>query len=136
MKNWKKKKAKLKFAIRHIVVHQTGTKPGVVLRELDKLPYHYVITKAGKLVNVRPMKRTDRTIEVALSGGMDRYGNHMDGRTEAQKETLFNTLVMLTESFPDAQIVGADELYVYGFPNPSFNIKVWLGNYIPAFLAA
>lgn len=137
MKNWKKKKQKKdNFAIKFIVVHQTGTKPGVVLREMDKLPYHYVITKSGKLVNVKPLKHTDRTIEVALSGGMDSYGNHMDGRTEAQKETLFNTLVLLTESFDDAMIIGADELYVYGFPNPGFNIKAWLANYIPAFLAA
>lgn len=136
MKNWKKKQKKNKFAIKYIVVHQTGTKPGVVLRELDKLPYHYVITKAGKLVNVQPMKPSGCTIEVALSGGMDSYGNHMDGRTEAQKETLFNTLVMLTEAYPDAEIIGADELYVYGFPNPGFNIKAWLQNYIPAFLVA
>jgi hypothetical protein len=129
-KNWKKKQQK--FDVKYIVVHKTGTKPGVVLKELDKLPYHYVITKAGKLLNLKPLKAMDSTIEIALSGGMDRHGNHIDGRTEEQNETLFNSLVMLVEAFPDAMIVGADELYVYGFSNPGFDIKSWLHSYIPA----
>ena len=125
-----------KTKVKYIVVHQTGTKPGVVLRDLNKLPYHYVITKAGRLINLRPVKPSDGTVEVALSGGLDSYGNHMDGRTQAQKDTLFLTLSMLADTFPDAIIIGADELYVYGFPNPGFNVNIWLGNYIAAFLAA
>lgn len=138
-KNWKKQQKRQKqqqFDVKHIVVHKTGTKPGVVLKELDKLPYHYIVTKAGKLLNLRPLKAKESTIEIALSGGMDKHGNHIDGRTEEQNETLFNTLVMLVEAFPDAKIKGADELYIYGFSNPGFDIKSWLASYIPAVLFA
>jgi N-acetylmuramoyl-L-alanine amidase len=133
----KKKKAKVqKFNIRYIVVHMTGTKPGVAIKELDKLPYHYLITQGGRLINVKPLQPLDGTIEVALSGGLDKKGKHVDTRTELQEETLFNTLVMLTEAYPEATIMGADEVYPYGFANPGFDIKSWLNNYIPAFLQA
>jgi hypothetical protein len=124
------------FDIKFIVVHQTATKPGVVLRDMDKLPYHYIITKSGKLLNLNPVKADDFTIEVALSGGMDSFGNHMDGRTEAQKRTLFSALAMLAVAFPEATIVGADELYVYGFPNPGFNVQKWMAHFIDSLIAA
>lgn len=152
MENWKTKKAKMKyrktvaarkkeakaqrFDIKHIAVHKTGTRPGVAIKNLDKLPYHYLITMGGKLINVKPLFPSDETIEVALSGGLDKKGKHVDSRTEEQNETLFNTLVMLNEAFPDAKIVAANELYVFGFANPGFDIKDWLNDYIPAFLQA
>jgi len=134
MKNWKKNAKKKKFDIRYFVVHKTGTRPGVALKELDKLPYHYLITKTGKLINLKPLKPTDGTIEVAISGGVDLHGNHVDSRTEGQNETLFNALVMLVEAFPAAKIMNADELYVYGFANPGFDARSWAHSYIPVFL--
>lgn len=135
MKNCKIKRSR-RFAIKYIVIHKTGTKPGVALKDLDALPYHYIVTKGGKLINIRPLQPTDGTIEIAISGGVDRHGNQVDGRTEEQNETLFNSLVMLVESFPSAKIVGADELYIYGFSNPGFDVKSWIHSYIPAFLQA
>jgi hypothetical protein len=139
MKSWKqfkKEKAQIdgKFNVRYIVVHTTGTKTS--LNELDKLPYHYLITKAGKLINLRPLQSHEGTIEVAYAGGLNGKGIHKDTRTEQQKITLFNTLVLLSESFPEANIVGADELYVYGFANPGFNVREWLVSYLPTFLQA
>lgn len=138
MKCLRKKRTpkKQKFNIRYIVVHTTGTRPGVVMRELDKLPYHYLITQGGRLINIKPLQLTDGTIEVAMSGGLDKHGNHVDKRSERQNETLFNTLVMLTEAYPDATIKSADELYLYGFPNPGFHVRGWIHNYIPLFLQA
>ena len=138
MKCLRKKRTpkKKKFNIRYIVVHTTGTKPGVAIKELDKLPYHYLITQGGRLINIKPLQPLDGSIEVALSGGLNKKGNHVDTRTGAQEDTLFNTLVMLTEAYPEATIVGADELYVYGFSNPGFDVKNWLNDYIPAFLQA
>ncbi len=132
----KRKAKKQQFNIRYIVVHTTGTKPGVVLNELDKLPYHYLITKGGKLINLNPLQAKDGTIEIALSGGMDKKGNHVDTRTDAQSETLFNTLVMLSEAYPAAFLKGADEMYKYAFANPAFNLKEWLNSYVPVFLEA
>lgn len=153
MESWKKKKAKMKnrkmiapgrqkeakvqrFDVKYIAVHKTGTRPGVAIKNLDKLPYHYLITMGGKLINVKPLLPVDGVIEVALSGGVDKKGKQVDSRTEEQNETLFNTLIMLNEAFPEAKIVGANELYVFGFDNPGFDIAIWLNSYIPAFLQA
>ena len=121
---------------RHIVVHSTGTRQDMQVRELDKLAYHFLITKSGRLINIRPLSHSNGKIEVAWLGGLDKRGRHVDNRTEEQKETLFNTLVVLSEQFPLASIVGADELYVYGFANPGFDIKIWLKSYLPPFLQA
>ncbi|OSZ78127.1 hypothetical protein CAP35_07640 [Chitinophagaceae bacterium IBVUCB1] len=139
MKSWKKFKKKKKqesslFNIRYIVVHSTGTR--TALHELDKLPYHYLITKTGKLINLRPLQAHEGTIEVALTGGIDKSGIHTDTRTPQQNDTLFNTLVLLNESFPEAKIVGANEVYVYGFKNPGFEVREWLCDYLPSFLPA
>lgn len=154
MENWKVKQKKMKerkmktrktkerkmeaqqFNIRYIAVHKTGTKPGVAIKELDSLPYHYLITRGGRLINVKALLPLDGTIEVALSGGLDKKGNHVDNRTDEQNDTLFNTLVMLTEAFPEAKIVAANELYVFGFPNPGFDVRSWVHDYIPNFLQA
>ena len=54
--------------------------------------------------------------------------------TKEQNEALFGTLVMLTEFFPKARIVGADKIYVYNHVNPGFDVKEWLGEFIPEFL--
>jgi hypothetical protein len=122
--------------ISYIVVHSTGTKPDMLLSDLDKLPYHYLITKAGKLLNLKPVQSTDGTIEIALVGGLDREGNRVDCRTPQQDETLFNTLVLVTERYLEAKIMAADKLYVYSFPNPGFNVQQWIASYIPEFLRA
>lgn len=122
--------------IRYIVVHTTATKPDMPLSGLEKLPYHYVITKGGKLLSLRPVDAHDGTIEVALLGGLNFEGNHVDDRTSYQSETLFNTLVLLSERFPEARIKGADRLYVYPYPNPGFSVQGWLGEYLPSFLMA
>jgi N-acetylmuramoyl-L-alanine amidase len=136
MKFFRKKLRKKKFDIRFIVVHTTATRPGVAIKNLDELPYHFLVTKGGKLINLKPLRAADTAIEIALSGGLDRRGKHMDTKTQQQADTLFNTLVMVTEAYPDAQIVGADQLYPYGFANPGFDVKQWLADYIPAFLLA
>lgn len=122
--------------IRYIVIHSTVTKPDMLLSELDHLPYHYLITKAGKLLNLKPVKVSDGTIEVALIGGLDKDGNRVDCRTHRQNEVLFNTLVQLSERYPQSKIVGADKLYVYSFANPGFDVQSWIAGYTPDFLQA
>lgn len=119
--------------VRYIVVHCTGTRR-MLVNEMDKLPYHFVITRAGRLINLKPIAPTDGTVELAWLGGLDKNGRHVDNRTGEQNETLFNTLLVLTEKFDEAEIVGADKLYVYGHPNPGFDLKAWLNDYIPTFL--
>jgi hypothetical protein len=122
--------------IQHIAVHSTGTTPHAQIKELDKLPYDFLITRGGKLLNLRPIAQGATLIELAWAGGLDREGNRVDNRTEAQNEAMFETLVCLSDRFPKAKIVPADELQTYLFPNPGFDLRAWLGAYIPAVLAA
>ena len=110
--------------IRHIVVHSTATRR-MLVNDMDKLPYHFLVTRGGKLLNLKPRAVTDTTIEVAWLGGLDRRGRHVDNRTEQQNETLFTTLVLLSERYGEAHIVAADELYVYGHANPGFDRIGW-----------
>lgn len=126
-------KTKEPRAITHIVVHCTGTDPVQVIN-LRHLPYHFVVTSQGQLVNIRPVRRDNTKVTIAWLGGMDDAGHHTDNRTEPQKETLFNTLVLLSERFPEARIIGADQSATCPFPNPGFDLKKWLAEYIPAFL--
>ncbi len=121
--------------ITHIVVHCTGTGPMQVV-DLGHLPYHFVVTGQGKLVNIRPVQRNNARVKIAWLGGIDETGSCTDNRTEVQKETLFSTLVLLTERFPEAKIVGADQLRKTDIPNPGFDVKKWLAEYIPAFMEA
>ena len=124
-----------KQIVTHIVLHSTGTHPDTLV-DTTQQPFHFAVTQAGKLVNIRQVDTATSEISIAWIGGLDNEGNHVDNRTEPQKETLFNTLVLLSEYFPEATIIGADELNAYDFPNPGFNIKEWLRSYIPAFLDA
>lgn len=130
----RRRAAFLRHNIRYIAVHSTGTKPDMLLSDLDQLPYHFLITKAGKLLNLKPVTPKDGTIELALVGGLDKAGNRVDCRTARQNETLFNTLVKLCDSYPQAKITAADKLYVYSHSNPGFDLQHWLTDYVPYFL--
>lgn len=122
--------------VENIVIHSTGTRKNMQVRELDKLPYHFLITQSGRIINIRPIAKTDTTVELALLGGLDITGKHVDDRTPEQNDTLFNTIIALVEQFPRCNILGADSLYPYGFANPGFDVKKWLGKYIPPCLKA
>lgn len=121
---------------RHIVVHCTGTRPDMKVKELDRRPYHYLITRSGRLLQLQAVRKRQKTVELAWLGGLDKDGIHTDNRTDSQKETLFTTLVLLTERYPGAEIVPASQHRKYGFPNPGFDIRQWLREFIPAVLAA
>ncbi len=124
-----------KMNVQRIAVHCTGTRR-ISVNELNKLPYHYLVTASGKLLPVKPLSCEDLIINVAWLGGRDKHGNSVDNRTEQQNQTLFTTLVLLTEQYVDAKIIGADECHQYGYPNPGFDVKTWLGSFVPAFLLA
>jgi hypothetical protein len=133
--NQKQNKVAANGNILYIAVHNTNTAPLKQIRDLDNLPYHYLITRSGKLLNLRPVSKESTVIDVAWVGGMDKQGNHVDNRMEVQSDTLFNTLVWLTVRFPNAKISPADKLSVYDYPNPGFDITAWLNEYVPSFLA-
>ena len=122
--------------IRHIVIHSTTTVPNCTVHDLSNVPYHYVITKRGKVLKFREIESKNTCIEIAYLGGLNRAGKHCDNRTAAQNDGLFRVLVQLTDFFPKATIIGADKIYVYSHANPGFDIKSWLNDYIPEFLQA
>ena len=133
MKTIKKNSRRTRVA--RIVVHCTGTRPGMRLKQVDALPYHYLVTQGGKLLNLKPVKDV-RKIEIAWLGGLDKFGRHVDNRTPAQSETLFISLLRLTEHNPRVRITAADQLYPYGFDNPGFDLMKWLDDYIANILQA
>ena len=120
-----------KFNIRYIVVHSTKTLP----EELYiSIPYHYIIHCNGNIEKSKKLSVTDACIQIAYLGGVNNEKEIQDTRTDVQSEALFNQIICLTERFPDAKIVGANE--VFGEMNyPGFNVKDWLKNYTPQILA-
>lgn len=123
-----------KHKMKYIVVHSTGTN---IRQTIDhsKMPYHFIITLSGRLLNLNQVDAKDGCVDVAYVGGIDKKGTMQDTRTVIQCECMFNTLVLLSEQFPDARIVGADELYGLK-ERPGFNVKSWLQEYVPVMLLA
>jgi len=120
-----------KFNIRYIVVHSSKTLP----EELYILiPYHYIIHRNGKIEKGKKLSVTDACIQIVYLGGVNKEMQVTDTRTNTQTDSLFNQLIVLSERFPEARIVGADE--VFGETNnPGFDVKDWLKNYTPKILA-
>ena len=119
-----------------IVVHTTGTAPSQSIKELDQFPYHYLVTRGGRVIRLRKVGETENRIEVALLGGADKHGKRRDDRTEEQNDALFNLLITLFNRRPEATVVGADEVYVYPYANPGFKVQDWLVDYLPTIIKA
>lgn len=130
---YNKRNVKQSHNIRYIVVHCTATRR-MLVNEMDKLPYHFLITRAGKPVFLNAIRPTDGTIEIAWLGGLDKNGKHVDNRTPEQEHCLCYMLLALTGILGDAEVKAADELYRCEFPNPGFDLKAWLDDYMPVYL--
>jgi len=117
----------MKQNIRYIVVHSTHTLPTELYQSLS---YHYIIHRNGKVVTGKELTASDGCILVAYVGGIDKGRKVCDTKTSEQSESLFNKLITLSEKYPEAKIVSADE--VFGKENfPGFNVKEWIKNFIP-----
>lgn len=123
-----------KHNMRYIVVHSTGTSVRQTLNTAA-LPYHFLITPSGRLINIRPVQAKEGCVDIAYQGGLDKKGSLNDSRTSSQCDCMFTTLVLLSEQFPEARIVGADELYGSN-ESPGFAVKSWLQEYVPSLLLA
>jgi len=135
--------------ITHIVVHCTATQPETKVSSLLnywqqhlgwKNPgYHYVIKRNGDVVRLQPDEKiangakgyNQQSIHVSYIGGVDTKSTPADNRTDAQKETMFNLLVGLSEKYPAATILGHRDLPHVAKACPSFDVKTWLASYIP-----
>ena len=130
--NHGKRKKLAKQGVTCIVIHSTRSQNPPT----GDAPFHYVLDKEGCLTNRKPVGKTDTGVDVALVGGIDERGFHVDDRTAAQNEALFETLIRLSERFPNARIMGADQYYQSPDFGPGFDVAGWLSLYIPQVLAA
>ena len=127
--------------IKYIAVHCTATSQTTSIDSIKnywktnlgwKMPgYHFIIKPDGEAVKLLSVDEVSNgvkgfnseTINISYIGGIDKQGNPIDNRTEAQKETLLNLLKLFRMRFPKAIIQGHRD-----FPNvkkacPSFNAK-------------
>ena len=117
----------MKQNIRYIAVHSTKTLGSELYQSVI---YNYIIHRNGNVAKEKKLIASDGCIQIAYVGGIDKQRNICDTKTYEQSESLFNTLVMLSEKYPEARIVSADE--IFGKENsPGFNIKEWLKNFTP-----
>lgn len=140
--------------INYIVVHCTATPPtttaGAIkkywkeVRGWDKPGYHYLILRDGeaiqllheKQISCRTYPRHRECIHIAYIGGIDKEGKPFDNRTTAQKHSMFDKLVELSEKYPKAKIIGHRDFPGVKKSCPSFDVREWLRNYEPDFKQA
>ena len=80
--------------------------------------YHYYIRRNGDIVPILPesvrgahAKHYNKcSLGICYEGGLDAQGCADDTRTEAQKASMFALLKNLTEDYPEARIIGHNEL--------------------------
>jgi N-acetyl-anhydromuramyl-L-alanine amidase AmpD len=95
--------------------------------------YHYYITRDGQLHFGRPEEMVGaharhynaHSIGVCYEGGLDEKGRPADTRTPAQKLTLHTLLVSLKADFPDAEIMGHNELEGVHKDCPCFPVSIY-----------
>ena len=80
--------------------------------------YHYYITRDGQvyqtrhenLVGAHARHYNQHSIGVCYEGGLDKNGQTCDTRTKEQKAALWALLKSLKADYPDARILGHNEL--------------------------
>ena len=128
-----------------IFVHCSATKPSmdIDVKEIDrwhrergflKVGYHFVIKRDGTKEIGRDLMEAGahvktynhRSIGICLVGGVAETDINVweDNFKPEQYATLYNLLVDLKEKFPDAKIMGHNE--VSSKACPSFNVQEWL----------
>ena len=115
-------------SVRYIVVHCTATrcnKPFSVenlincgVSKYGQCSYHYYVRLDGTVVPLLPESvqgvhargYNSCSLGVVYEGGLDAQGKAADTRTPEQKQALHSLLRELTQSYPEAHIVGHSEL--------------------------
>lgn len=128
-----------------IVIHCSAVKPDETssAQEIDAqhrkdrrckgIGYHYVVRRNGKFEEGRPeeqvgahagAKYNRHSIGICYEGGLDAQGHPADTRTPQQKRTIRNILVYLKDKYPEAKILGYNDLVCADdikLANPCFN---------------
>jgi N-acetylmuramoyl-L-alanine amidase len=136
--------------IKYIVVHCTATPQNTTIASMKKYwkevkkwgdtpGYHFIIKPNGVIEQLLPITKNsygvyahnDETISIAYIGGIDKKGQPLDNRTEAQNESLFYKIVELLEKFDQAEVLGHRDFKGVKKACPSFDVKSWLRNFVP-----
>lgn len=138
-----------KRIIHHIVVHCTATQPDTKIESIKRYwkevmhwnnpGYHYLIDRLGNVHALQPEDKIANgvaghnlnAIHISYIGGVDASNKPTDNRTAAQKEAMFYKLVELSERYRNAIILGHKDFPGVAKACPSFDVRTWLGNYIP-----
>lgn len=80
--------------------------------------YHYVVRRDGTVETGRPLEKTGahckghnaHSIGICYEGGLDAQGRPADTRTVEQRQTLRALISALHRTFPQALIVGHNDL--------------------------
>ena len=128
-----------------IFVHCSATKPSMDtdIKDIDrwhrergflKVGYHFVIKRDGTLQKGRELMEAGahvksynhRSIGICLIGGVSETSVNVaeNNFLEPQWSTLYNLIVDLKEQFPEAKVLGHNE--VSSKACPSFNVQEWL----------
>jgi N-acetylmuramoyl-L-alanine amidase len=136
--------------IKYIVVHCTATPPTTTVESIkrywkeqrgwsDTPGYHYLIQRQGNLIQLLDESKNSygvyahnsNCISLAYIGGIDKDGKPQDNRTDAQKHSMFDLIVSLTEKYPNAQVLGHRDFAGVKKACPCFDVKKWLSEYEP-----
>lgn len=151
----------MKRTIKFLVVHCTATPTDAAIESIQRYwkeklgwknpGYHYIIKRSGEIVQINAeenisngvAKNNRHSIHISYIGGIDKNGKPLDNRTDAQKQSLFNKLVELSEKYPGATILGHRDFSTdkdgdgkiesneWMKSCPAFDVKEWLQNYTP-----
>ena len=101
-----------------------------------KIGYHFVIKRDGTIEEGRHVNEigahakgyNSTSVSICLIGGMtEDLTKAEDNFTEDQWLALGATVDMLTHRFPDAEVIGHNEISEKDCP--SFNVREWYENY-------
>ena len=136
--------------IKYIVVHCTATPPTTTVESIkrfwkeqrgwgDTPGYHYLIQRQGTLIQLLDESKNSNgvylhnsnCINIAYIGGVDKDGKPQDNRSDAQKHSMFDLIVSLTEKYPHAEVLGHRDFPDVHKACPCFDVKTWLKEYEP-----
>ena len=136
--------------IKYIVVHCTATPPTTTIEAIkrywkeqrgwgDTPGYHYIIERDGTIVQLLDESKNSNgvyqhnsaCINISYIGGIDKDNKPIDNRTDAQKHSMFDKIVELTEKYEGSEVLGHRDFPDVHKACPSFDVREWLKNYEP-----